>query len=387
MEQSNMPLSGVKVIELAQILAGPVAGQILGDLGADVIKVERPDGGDDFRQWTPPTWHGTSAGYLAANRNKRSVTLDLRDPDDRERFLDLIRDADIFIQNLRPGALDKMGLGAEALMAVNPRLIYCDLTGFGHVGPLRDKPAYEVLLQAFCGIMALNGEPGGPPMRSNFQVCDMGTAMWTALGAVSALRQRDATGKGCVINTSLLESALFWLNVHYGYYQAAGKMIERHPNGSARLVVFQAFDTKDGVIEIAASSDRLFAKLAVALGHTDWAENEQYKTNAGRMQDRSHIIDSIQEILLTQTTGHWSALFDAAGVPSAPINELPEAVAHAQTEALGIVQKAPGMDANFISMPMSFDGARPAIRRRPPELGEHNDEVFGAAREPAAGDD
>jgi crotonobetainyl-CoA:carnitine CoA-transferase CaiB-like acyl-CoA transferase len=374
---SMLPLSGIKVVEVAQNLAGPMAGEILAHLGADVVKVERPEG-DDARRWGPPFWRGVSPGFLAVNANKRSITLDLKDSHAVEWLTEFIGSADVLIQNLRPGSLDALGLGAEALLARHPRLIYCSVWAFGRTGPLRLKPGYEPMVQAFSGLMTMNGDEGGPPTRIGTSVLDYGTGMWTAIGALAGLVQRQRTGRGCVVDASLFETGLAWLKGHFASYRASGQVPERHRTGSHRVVPFEGFETKTGPIIIGAGNDRLFVKLAGALGRPEWAADPRFVTNAARVANKTELVAEIGRIMLTRSKGEWIDLLEAAGVPCAPINTLPEAVSEPQAAAVGMIQEVPGDDFELIGLPLSFDGARPGVRWAPPAMGQHNREILGA---------
>ncbi len=371
-----LPLSGVTVVEVAQNLAGPIAAEILAHLGADVVKVERPEG-DDARRWGPPFWKGVSPGYLAVNANKRSITLDLKDPKAVAWLTEFLGAADVLVQNLRPGSLEELGLGPKEMLALHPRLVYCSVWAFGATGPLRLKPGYEPMVQAFSGLMMMNGDEGGPPTRIGTSVLDYGTGMWTAIGALAGLAQRQRTGRGCVVDASLFETGLAWLKGHFASYRASGQVPERHRTGSHRVVPFESFETKTNPIIIAAGNDRLFAKLATALGHPEWPANPRFATNAARVASKRELIAQIQQILLTRSKGEWIDVLEAAGVPCAPINSLPEAVTEPQAAALGMIQKVPGDDYELMGLPLSFDGARPDIRLAPPAVGEHNREIFG----------
>ena len=347
-----MPLSGVRVIEVGLNLAGPLVGAILADLGADVIKVERPDTGDDSRAWGPPFVADASVPYHVTNRNKRSVTVDFKDPAELAKLRRLIAHSDIFIHNLRPGVAADIGLGPDVLLEANPRLIYCEISAFGHKGPLKDKPGYEILLQAFGGLMSMTGEEGGPPMRMGTSVVDYGTGMWTTIAALAALRQRDRTGRGCVIHTSLFETALFWLSNAFASYKASGKVPQRHPTGSPRQVAFGMFETRSGPMVIGVANSRLFVKLARAIGRPEWADDPRYRTNADRLAQRDYLVGEIRAILRQHTREHWmpSALRspgpgpdpDPALVPSAPILTIPEVLEQTQTQALDILRQTPG---------------------------------------------
>jgi crotonobetainyl-CoA:carnitine CoA-transferase CaiB-like acyl-CoA transferase len=370
-----LPLAGIRVVEIAQNIAGPYAAEILALLGADVLKVERPEG-DDARGWGPPFIDGVAPTFHAVNRNKRGITLDLKDPRAVAWLKERLAETDVLIQNLRPGALDDLGLGAEALRALNPRLVYCSLWAFGHKGPMRFKPGYEPMVQAFAGIFSVNGAAEDPPTRVNMQILDLGTGVWAALGCIAALLRRKETGEGAVVDASLYETALAWLGVHIAGWSATGQPPARHRSGSAKLVVFEAFAASDGEVIIAAANDRLFAKLAVALGRPDWAADARFRTNAGRIAHRAEIIDEIERIIATRTAAHWIAALEAAGVPCAPIQDLDQVMTEPQTAALGIVEALPGLDLQTIGLPLSFDGERPPVARRAPDLGEHNDETF-----------
>ncbi len=371
-----LPLTGVKVVELGQNLAGPFAAEVLGHMGADVVKVERPEG-DDARHWGPPFWKGVSPGFLAVNADKRSITVDLKDPQAAARLADFIGEADVLIQNHRPGSLDALGLGPEALTARYPRLIYCSVWAFGRSGPMALKPAYEPIVQAFSGLMMVNGAEGDPPTRVGTSVLDFGTGMWAAIGALAGLVNRARTGQGCVVDASLLETGLAWLKGHIASFKVSGTLPDRHRTGSGRLIPFQGFETKTGPIIITAGNDRLFAKLADVLGHPEWATDPRFANNAGRAAHKAELLGQIQQILLTRSKGEWIDRLEAAGVPCAPINSLPDVLAHAQTDALGLIQPVPGEELLLVGLPLSFDGVRPTIRRAPPKLGEHNDEVLG----------
>jgi crotonobetainyl-CoA:carnitine CoA-transferase CaiB-like acyl-CoA transferase len=370
------PLTGIKVVEIAQNLAGPMAAEILALLGADVVKVERPEG-DDARRWGPPFWKGVSPGFLAVNANKRSITLDLKDRAALAWLADFVGGADVLVQNLRPGFLDELGLGPAALTARYPRLVYCSIWAFGATGPRRLQPGYEPMVQAFAGLMMMNGEEGGPPTRMGTSVLDYGSGMWTAIGALAGLVRRQATGRGCVVDASLFETGLAWLKGHFASFRVSGAVPERHRTGSPRIVPFQGFATRTGPIVIAAGNDRLFARLAAVLGQPGWAADPRFATNEARVVAKAELIPQMERILLTRTKGEWIDLLEAAGVPCAPINTLPEAVADPQAVALGMIQPVPDDEYELVGLPLSFDGMRPDIRRAPPRPGEHNAELLG----------
>jgi crotonobetainyl-CoA:carnitine CoA-transferase CaiB-like acyl-CoA transferase len=377
------PLAGIKVVELANNIAGPYVGYILAMLGADVLKIERPETGDDARGWGPPFWRGTSATFQALNVNKRGVTVDLKDPAQMAWVEAYVQGCDVLVHNLRPGVMDELGLGSEAMTAANPRLVYCSVSAFGPNGPMHRNPGYEPMVQAFAGLFSINGYPDRPGARIGTSVLDLGSAVWAALGCITALYQREATGRGCVVDASLFETALGLLTVHFARYQASGTLPERHPSGSLAVVIFEGFDTADGQVIVAAANDRLFAKFAVEVGHPEWVEDPRYKTNADRHANKEGLLAAVREIMRRHPSEVWVERLEKAGVPCAPINDMSHMKAHAQTAATRMVQPVPEIDTELMSLPLVLDGERPAIRTRAPRLGEHNAEFpgLGAARQ------
>jgi crotonobetainyl-CoA:carnitine CoA-transferase CaiB-like acyl-CoA transferase len=378
-----LPLAGIRVVEIGQNLAGPYAGEVLATLGADLIKLERPEG-DDARGWGPPFWQGTAAIFQTVNRNKRSITLDLKNERSVAWLRTYLAEVDVLLHNMRPGAMEELGLGAEALTRQYPRLVYASLSAFGHKGPLRLKPGYEPMVQAFAGIFSVNGAEDAPPTRVGLPILDMGTGLWLALGCVAALLRRGRTGRGGVVDASLFETALAWLTVPFASFKVTGEPPQRHRTGSRRLVVFEAFQTSDGEVIIAAANDRLFRKLAQALGKPEWAQDERFKSNALRLANKAQLVPAIQAIIGTASSAHWVEQLEAAGVPCAPIQDLRRVVAEPQTAALGMIEPVPDADISLIGLPLSFDGERPAMRRRAPKLGEHNREILDPSLAPNA---
>lgn len=370
-----LPLAGIKVVEFAQNLAGPYAGEILASLGADVLKVERPDGGDDARGWGPPFYQGAASSFHAVNYNKRSVALDLKDPKDITWIKNYLLQADVLVQNLRPGVLEGMGLDSDTLLAANPRLVYCSLRAFGRDGPMKLHPGYEPMIQAFSGIFNLSGDPTSPSSRVGMPILDLGTGVWTALGCIAALFRRFQTGRGGVVDTSLFETALGWQSVHLATFGITGKPPERHRTGSAKLIVFQSFETRDGEVVVAAANDRLFAKLVTAIGRPQWAKDVRFATNALRVENRSSLMPEMESIFKSETTEHWVTCLESMGVPCAPINTMSAVFEHPQTLATGMLNAAPGHELKLVGLPVSFDGMRPPVRHMAPEIGAHNHEV------------
>jgi crotonobetainyl-CoA:carnitine CoA-transferase CaiB-like acyl-CoA transferase len=370
----GLPLSGTTVVEFCHSVAGPYAGSILADLGADVIKVEAPGKGDYARDWGPPFAHGTATLFHVLNHNKRGLALDLRDNVTAERLKAFIlAHADVVLQNMRPGAIDKLGLGAAALRAEKPALITCDLGAYGRTGPLRERPGYDPLMQAHGGIMSVTGIDGGEPVRVGVSIVDQGAGMWAAMGILAALNHRHVTGEGCHVSTSLFETALGWMAPHIGGYLSGGAMRRPLGSGVTEIVPHQAFATADGHIMVAAGNDNLFAALARALERPDLPADARYATNSKRVENRREIIALLQAIFDHAPTADWLTRLDAAGVPAAPIENVAQVVASPQTAALGMLQKDPNLDLTLTGLPLEFDGRRPPYRTSAPKLGEHND--------------
>jgi len=370
-------LAGIRVVELGQVLAGPFAGAILADLGAEVIKVEKPDGGDDARQMGAAFRHGDALNFHEFNRGKRSVTLDLKSPEGVERLHSLLGEADIMLHNLRPGVAEALGIGAEPVCARHPRLIYCAMSAFGHVGPERLRPGYEPLLQAFGGLSSITGEPGGPPVRMGASVVDQGTGLWTVLGALAMLEQRHRTGRGGVVNTSLLETALLWAGQKISAYVNTGALPERHASGHPNLVPYQAFATADGPILVCCGNDRLFTRFAVELGHAEWPVDPRFTSNRARLANQDVLLPMIAALMGADTRAEWLARLQRIGVPCAPVNSIPEVLEEPQTQALGMVQPVPGEDFSLVALPLSFDGVRPRMGAGAPRLGADNASLLG----------
>jgi len=373
-------LAGIVVIELGHSVAAPCAAQVLGDLGAEVIKVEKP-AGDDARKWGPPFLDGAAATFQALNRNKRSVTCDLRDPEQRARLIEfIVARADVVLQNLRPGQADALGLGAEALRARKAALVYCNVGAFGARGPLAARPGYDPLMQAFGGVMSVVGEEGRPPVRVGPSIIDMGTAMWAVIGIVAALYRRCATGTGGVVDVSLFETAASWMSLHAAQHLASGELPKKNGSGQVGIVPYRAYRTADGDLVVAAGNDSLFARYCAVLGRPEWARDARFATNPDRVRNAATLYPLIEAEMARRTNAEWSAALDAAGVPCAPVQNVAEMLAHEQLRALGLLQPVPGSSVPLIGLPISFDGERPTPRAASPALGEHTAAVLGDAR-------
>ena len=373
---SHRPLAGERVVEIGTSVAAPYAAWILGGLGADVVKVERPDVGDDARQWGRMFPDGSSSYFQALNRDKRGVTVDLTDGRERQWLRDFcLNEVDIVVQNMRPGRVEKYGLGADELTAVNTRLIYCNLGAFGKVGPLAGRPGYDPLMQAYGGIMAITGEDGRAPIRVGTSIVDMGTGLWCAVGILSALRRRGETGKGCIVDASLYETAVAWMTNSVSSAGVDGRNPERQGSGARGMAPYQAYACSDGHLVIAAPNDRLFARLTTVFGYPEWLMDPRFDTNQNRYANLAELNALIEPVVAKHPRQHWQDTLDDAGIPNAPVQQVLEMMTNPQTEALGIIQRAGAEKPRLMGIPLSFDGARPPLSRYAPTLGQHNDEI------------
>ena len=374
-----LPLEGIVVADLTQNVAGPFCTQILGDMGAEVIKVERPGRGDDARAWAPPFWGRESATFMALNRNKKSLTLDLKRDGGLDVLRRLVKRADVFIQSLRAGVAAELGLDFATASALNTRLVYCAITAFGTRGPLAPLPGYDPLMQAYAGLMSINGHPGQEPARVGTSIVDMGTGMWAALGIVAALRERDRTGRALEVTTALFETALMWVSYHATGYFASGEVPQPQGSGTAMIAPYQAFPTADGYAMIAAGSDALFRRLCDALGAEALAADPRFVDNPSRVRNRTALVEALASKTRTLKTDDVLERLRAAGVPSAPILTVDRVLQEPQTEASGMVidTRHPRLpDYRSIGLPIQWNGTRPGVRRVPPLLGEDTTDVL-----------
>ena len=372
------PLAGIVAVEIGHSVAAPFAGQVLGDLGATVIKVENPQAGDDARNWGPPYWHGAAFIFQTLNRNKFSAAVDLKNDDQRatlRRFL--VEKADVVLQNMRPGLIAKLGLDAT-LRRDNPRLIYCNVGAFGAKGPLAERPGYDPLMQAMGGMMSVTGEEGRPPVRVGPSIIDIGTGMWAVIGILAALHRRDLTGEGSTVDASLFETALSWVNMHVASYLASGKVPGRRGSEATGMVPYKVFEASDGYVMIAAGNDNLFRRLAGACGHPEWLDDARFASNPERVRNRDLVHGSVQAVVAGRSCADWLTLLEKAGVPCAPLLTIDQVLDHPQTKALEILQPTPDGKMSLIGLPLSFDGARPPLRRGPPALGADTDAILDA---------
>jgi crotonobetainyl-CoA:carnitine CoA-transferase CaiB-like acyl-CoA transferase len=379
---SAKPLAGITVVEIGHSVAAPYAGLILSELGADVIKVENPKGGDYARGWGPPFWNGTASAFHGLNRGKSGITVNFSDPEEAGRLRRLIIDrADAVIQNLRGGVMQGYGLGAAELTAAKPSLIYCDLGAFGEGGPMASKPGYDPLMQAFAGIMSVTGEGGDrPPIRVGVSIVDMGSGMWATIGILAALFERTRTGRGGAVATSLYETALAWMTVPLAGYAANGEVRRPHGSGTAEIAPYQCFPTRGGWLMIAAGNDNLYRRLCATLGRPDLGEDTRFLTNGDRVVNRGVLVPMIEEITRTWDIEELMGALDKAGIPNAPLQNVAQVTDHPQTHAVGILQEGPEGALPTVGLPLTFHGERSSYERAAPELGEHNDAVFKAAK-------
>jgi crotonobetainyl-CoA:carnitine CoA-transferase CaiB-like acyl-CoA transferase len=379
----RLPLEGITVVELGHSVAAPYAGEILGDLGADVIKVEKADG-DDARKWAPPYWGDMSSTFQSLNRNKRSIVVNFKNAAERERLKQFILErADMVVQNLRPSSAEEFGLDAKSLRDIKPKLIYCTIGAFGAVGPLKKRPGYDPLMQAFAGLMSVTGEPDQRPVRVGTSMIDMAAGMWSVIGAVAALAQLRITGQGATIDTSLYETALAWMCYHAANFQASGELPQRQGSGAAMIVPYRGYASKDGFIVIAAGNDKLFAALARVLGHPEWIDDPRFLGNPDRVKHQDVLYRQIEGIIRERSNAEWQLILDKAGVPNAPMQTIDQVLEHPQTKALGMMQYSPSGNISLLGLPLSFDGVRPPFRQSPPQLGAHTKEIMGEPDEPA----
>jgi formyl-CoA transferase len=365
-------LSNLRVIELGQVLAGPFAGAVFADLGAEVIKIERIEGGDDGRRMGVPFHQDDSLIFQVFNRGKQSVALDISTEAGRDELNALVATADVMLHNLRPGVAEKLEIDGPTMTAHHPRLIYCELGAFGHIGPERLRPGYEPLIQAYSGLSSINGGNDDPPIRMGASICDQGTGLWAVIGALSLIERRHTTGRGGIVNVSLLETGLSWAASKIDAYINQGQQPQRHRSGHPDFVPYEAFDAADGPFIICVGNDRLFVKLCAALDTPAWVTDERYATNRARLANRATLVEALNARLATGTRAHWIERLEANGVPCAPIHTIAEAVATPQVQALGLIQQVPGETFTLTGLPISFDGVRPTLVSAAPRLGQND---------------
>jgi CoA:oxalate CoA-transferase len=373
-----LALEGLRVLDLTRVLAGPYAGMVLADLGADVVKIEVPEKGDDARAY-PPIIHGESAYFMSLNRNKRSVTLDLKNPSGREVFLDLARCTDVVLENYRPGTMARLGLGYEVLKTENPRLIYAAASGFGQTGPYSQRAAYDAVIQAMGGLMSITGPEGGPPTRVGTSIADITAGLFTTIGILAALNSRSETGRGQMVDVAMLDSVVAILENAIARYTSTGEVPGPLGNRHPAIFPFEPFDTADGQIMVAAGNDQLWTRLCRTISIPELAADPRFCTNPLRHQNYAEMRAAVAQAMRQQTTREWQEALDAAGVPNGPINRIDDVVHDPQVLARDMMQSVEHPVAGMTQLPgvpIKLSETPGSIRRPAPVLGAHTDEVL-----------
>lgn len=382
MSQPSGPLKGLRVLDLTRVLAGPTCTQMLGDLGAEIIKIEKPDSGDDTRGFAPPFWPETqeSAYFLGVNRNKQSVTVDIAKPEGQAIIHKLLEHCDILAENFKVGALAKYGLGYEQLKAKYPRLIYCSITGFGQTGPYAPRPGYDALIQAMGGIMSLTGEPNGSPQKAGVPVADLFAGLYGCIGILAAVNHRHASGEGQQIDIGMLDTHVAWLANQGMNYLATGENPPRLGNQHPNISPYQEYPTQDGYLILAIGNDPTFERFCKNFGLDDLPSDPRFATNASRVANRDLVTQTLTPVLKSRTTSAWVEALEALKIGCGPINTLKDVFADPHVIARDMVvkmQHKSGQEIEVIANPVKLSATPPDYRSPPPVLGEHSDHVLG----------
>lgn len=372
-QSQSQSLSGITVLEFSRVLAGPWCGMMLADLGADVIKIESFDG-DDTRGLGPPFKDGLSAYFACCNRNKRSLAVDLRAPSARPLIEALVRSADVVVENYRSGTAESLGVGYAELAAINPRLVYCSISGYGRSGSDSARPGYDFIVQAEAGLMSITGDVTGEPYKVGVAVADLATGQNAAIAILAALRHRDRSGEGQHIDVSLFDTQLSWLANIASNVLFTGENAPRYGNAHASIVPYQAFHASDGEFVLAVASEKLWSQTCQALGRTDWLANPDFRNNAQRVRNRVALCDELARIFASASVSHWLTLFEQAGVPAAPINSVKQALEHRSAQDRGMTIEVGGVP--MVGSPLKLSLTPVVYAQAPPRLGEHNDEII-----------
>lgn len=381
-QQTAGTLDGIRVIDLTQNVAGPYCTQIMGDMGAEVIKIERPGTGDDTRAWMPRAWGDQSSTFLALNRNKKSIAVDLDAQQGQEVVRALVRDADVLIHSLKPGSAEARGLGFEDLRKVNPRLVYCCISAFGQKGPMCKLPGYDPLMQAYTGIMSVTGSEGDAPARVSVSLIDMGSGMWAAMGILAALRKVEQTGEGTTVETSLLETGVAWMTVLVANHRASGVLPKKMGTAVAMTAPYELFSAADGAVFIAAGNDRLFEKVCDALELGALVGDPRFLSNTARVANRVELHDLIETRTKTLAASLIAQRLQERGAPCSVMNNVKQMLDSEQVRAVGIVQDlpiAPNDEHRVIGLPFTLAGHRRSEHTAPPALGQHTRELLLSA--------
>lgn len=373
-------LHGVRVLDLTRVLAGPYCTMMLGDMGADVIKVEEPSRGDDTRQWGPPfTESGMSAYFISANRNKRSITLNLKNEGGMRVLRELIAKSDVLVENFKAGTLKKLGLSYDEMQKLRPGLVYCTITGYGYSGPYRDRPGYDFIVQAMSGLMSVTGPEDGEPVRVGVAIADLLTGIYACNAITASLFARERIGTGQRIDVSLLDSQVATLSYVASNYLISGQAPQRLGNGHPNIVPYQSFKARDGYLAFAAGNDLQWGKFCRAVGKEAWIEDERFATNPKRVEHRRELISLLDKLFTQRSVEEWLAVCEEAGIPAGPINELPQVFDDPQVQAREMVMETTGSDGETIKMvasPLKTLYNPPALRYPPPQHGEHTKQVL-----------
>ncbi len=372
-------LSGYRILDLTQNVAGPYCTQVLGDLGAEIIKIERPGSGDDTRAWRPPEIGGQSSTFLALNRNKKSICIDLDSAEGVAVLQKLTASADVVIHSLKPGSAESRGFGYEDLKACRSDLIYCAISAFGENGPMREMPGYDPLMQAFSGIMSVTGNPDDDPVRVSVSLIDMGTGMWAALGIMSALLQRSRTGEGADVRASLLDTGLSWMTIFVASYLASGKLPQKMGSAMGMTAPYELFKTSDGHVFIAAANDRLFSKVCDALKCPSLVSDERFARNDQRVKNRVVLHELIEKQTVGMSTQEAVQALRKVGAPCSELNNLSQVLSHEQVQATGMISSLPvqgALEHKVVATPLSMNGKRSTLQAPPPALGADTAQVL-----------
>ncbi|MFW6074108.1 MAG: CaiB/BaiF CoA transferase family protein [Chloroflexota bacterium] len=373
------PLAGIRVLDLSRVLAGPYCTMMLGDLGAEVIKVERPGSGDDTRAWGPPWAGGESAYYLSVNRNKKSLTLNLKDPEGQQIVRDLAARSDVVVENFKIGGLERMGIGYEQIRELNPSIVWATISGYGRSGPDAHRPGYDFVAQGEGGIMSITGEPDGEPMKVGVAIVDVTTGLYTAMTICAALREREISGEGQLIDTNLYSSAIGWLVNVGSNYLVSGKPARRYGNAHANIVPYQAFKARDQYMTVAVGTDRQFRELARIIGRPDLADDPRFATNSDRVENRDELIPILEAEFAKKDAGEWLEACQAAVIPSGLIQTIDQVFEHPQTLANNMVVETEHPTAGMLRLagiPFELSRTPATVREAPPLLGEHTEEIL-----------
>jgi crotonobetainyl-CoA:carnitine CoA-transferase CaiB-like acyl-CoA transferase len=367
----ELPLKDVTVLEMGSSVAGPFCCRILADLGAEVIKVEAPSGGDPARGWSELRLGQTSPTFQVMNNGKRSIVVDFNEPADVQNLKEYAASSvDVIVQNLRPGVADRLGFGPEHTADINSKIIYLNISAYGRQGPLNQNPGYDPLIQAFSGLIDITGPADGPPARVGAPIIDMGTGLWSVIGVLAALRERDKTGRGCIVDAAMLDTALAWQSLSAATIEAGGDPPTRSGLNGPLLVPNGAFQTADGLVIITVGTNKQFRKLCDVIDQSHLADDHRFADNAARDENQAILAGLIQAALRPKSRAHWCTLLDGADVPNAPIQTLQETMSHSQTSAVNILIEAPDGSFRVVGPALKFDGIRPGLAAVAPELGE-----------------